>query len=57
MRANRDSVEHFVCARKSGKIKGDPAHCYEEILTEDGTFVKVLNRLVTKHTGVIPCNN
>ena len=57
MRRNGDTLEHFVCTRKTGKIKADPEHCYEEIPMEDGTFVKVPNRLTTKHASVIPCNN
>ena len=35
----------------------DPEHCYEEIPMEDGTFVKVPNRLTRKHVSIIPCNN
>ena len=57
VRRNGDTLEHFVCTRKSGKIKADPEHCYEEIPIEDGTFVKVSNQLKTKHASVIPCNN
>ena len=57
VRRNGDTLEHFVCTRKTGKIKADPEHCYEENLMEDGTFVKVPNRLTTKHASVIPCNN
>ena len=57
VRRNGDTLEHFVCTRKRGKIKADPEHCYEEIPMEDGTFVKVPNRLITKHASVIPCNN
>ena len=40
IKANGDSVEHFICVRRSGKIKGAPEHCYEEIPLEDDTFIK-----------------
>ena len=57
IKANGDSVEHFICVRRTGKIKGAPQHCYEEIPLDDDTFVKISNRLVTRHGSAIPCNS
>ena len=57
VQANGDALEHFICMRKTGKIKGDPIHFYEEVPMEDGSFIKMPSKVATKHASIIPCNS
>ena len=54
VRRNGDTVEHFSCPQKTGKIIDQP-NCYEDIPIEGG-FIKPINRLFTSHSAPRPCN-
>ena len=55
IRRNGDTVEHFQCAEKVGKIIDNSNICYSHIPIHGG-FVKIRNRLFTSHSATQPCN-
>ena len=54
IKRNGDCAEYVQCRKQTGQLV-EKETCYEDIPIEEG-FVKVHNRLFTKHSASKPCN-
>jgi len=53
---NGDTVDRFVCAKKTGQLATSLDICYEDIPLADQGFIKPDTRVYTSHSAPKPCN-
>ena len=61
IRRNGDTVEHFECSPRTGRLQEDATDCYDDIPillnNEEPGFIRPSSRQLIGHSAPRPCNN